>query len=57
MDRDQCKEGIESALRARPEDIRGQYERQLKDLQEADGEAILELRARKFQALLRNEEP
>ncbi len=34
-------------------DIREQYERQLKDLQEAYGEAMLELRARKkYQALL-----
>jgi hypothetical protein len=41
------------ALRANPLEIREQYEKQLKDLQEADGEAMLELRARKkFQALL-----
>ena len=34
-------------------DIREQYEKQLKDLQEAYGEAMLELRARKkYQALL-----
>ena len=38
---------MENALRAKPEDIREQYERQLKDLQEADGEAMLQLRARK----------
>jgi len=44
---DQCKAGMENALRAKPEDIREQYERQLKDLQEAYGEAMLELRARK----------
>ncbi len=30
-----------------PHDIREQYEKQLKDLQEAYGEAMLELRARK----------
>lgn len=41
---DQVKAGMESALRAKPEDIREQYERQLKDLQEAYGEAMLELR-------------
>jgi hypothetical protein len=35
------------ALRANPLDIREQYEKQLKDLQEAYGEAMLELRARK----------
>ena len=48
----------ENALRAKPEDIREQYERQLKDLQEAYGEAMLELRARKkFQSLLGKDEP
>jgi len=41
------KRGIENALRAKPEDVREQYERQLKDLQEAYGEAVLEIRARK----------
>ena len=44
---EQGKAGMENALRAKPEDIREQYERQLKDLQEAYGEAMLELRARK----------
>ncbi|OWB16883.1 hypothetical protein XocBAI15_19695 [Xanthomonas oryzae pv. oryzicola] len=33
--------------RAKPEDVREQYARQLKDLQEAYGEAMLEIRARK----------
>ena len=41
------KRGMENALRAKPEDVREQYERQLKELQEAYGEAMLELRARK----------
>ena len=41
---EQGKAGMENALRAKPEDIREQYERQLKDLQEAYGEAMLELR-------------
>lgn len=41
------KRGLENALRAKPEDVRKQYERQLKDLQEAYGEAMLEIRARK----------
>ena len=55
---DQGKAGMENALRAKPEDIREQYERQLRDLQEAYGEAMLELRARKkFQALLGKDEP
>jgi hypothetical protein len=38
---------MENALKAKPEDIREQYESQLKALQEAYGEAMLELRARK----------
>jgi hypothetical protein len=41
------KRRMENALRAKPEDVREQYERQLKELQEAYGEAMLELRARK----------
>ena len=41
------KRGLENALRAKPLDIKEQYERQLKELQEAYGEAMLELRARK----------
>ena len=44
---------MENALRTNPLDILEQYEKQLKDLQEAYGEAMLELRARKkYQALL-----
>ena len=50
---DQAKAGMENALKAKPEDIREQYETQLKALQEACGEAMLELRARKkWDALL-----
>ena len=50
---DQAKAGMENALRAKPEDIREQYESQLKALPEAYGEAMLELRARKkWEALL-----
>lgn len=41
------KRGMENALRAKPEDVR-----QLKELQEAYGEAMLELRARKKLAAL-----
>ena len=44
---DEAKRGMENALRAKPLDIKKQYERQLKELQEACGEAMLELRARK----------
>jgi hypothetical protein len=43
---DEAKRGMENALRAKPLDIKEQYERQLKELQEAYGEAMLELRAR-----------
>ena len=46
------KKGMENALRANPQDVREQYEKQLKDLQEAYGEAMLELRARKKLASL-----
>ncbi len=44
---DDAKRGMENSLRANPLDIREQYEKQLKDLQEAYGEAMLELRSRK----------
>jgi transposase-like protein len=54
---DQGKSGMENALKAKPEDIREQYERQLKELQEAYGEAMMELRARKkLQSLLGKDE-
>ncbi|WP_440030150.1 DUF1153 domain-containing protein [Chromobacterium amazonense] len=50
---DEAKRGMENALRAKPMEIREQYEKQIKDLQEAYGEAMLELRARKkLQSLL-----
>jgi dephospho-CoA kinase len=49
----QAKLGVENALKAKPDDIRQQYESQLKALQKAYGEAMLELRARKkWDALL-----
>jgi hypothetical protein len=42
-----------NALRTKPLEVREEYERQLKELQEAYGEAMLELRARKkLQSLL-----
>ncbi|GLZ21967.1 DUF1153 domain-containing protein [Burkholderia plantarii] len=44
---DDGKRGMENALRANPLDVKEQYERQIKELQEAYGEAMLELRARK----------
>jgi transposase-like protein len=46
------KRGMENALRDKPLDVKEQYERQLKELQEAYGEAMLELRARKKLATL-----
>jgi transposase-like protein len=53
---DEGKRGMENALRAKPEDVREQYERQLQELQQAYSEAMLELRARKkLQALLDEE--
>ena len=54
---DDAKRGMENALKARPEDIREQYDRQLKELQSAYGEAMLELRARKkLESLLGKDE-
>ena len=53
---DDAKRGMENALRANPLEIREQYEKQLKDLQEAYGEAMLELRARKKLAALMERE-
>lgn len=54
---DQGKAGMENALKAKPEDVREQYERQVKHLQEAYGEAMLELRARKkLESLLGKDE-
>jgi transposase-like protein len=51
------KRGMENALRAKPLDVKEQYERQLKELQEAYGEAMLELRARKkLNSLLNGDE-
>lgn len=48
-----AKRGMENSLRANPLDIREQYEKQLRGVQEACGEAMLELRAgKKLQALL-----
>ncbi|CAJ9018143.1 transposase [Burkholderia pseudomallei] len=39
---DDGKRGMENALRANPQDVKEQYERQIKALQEACGEAMLE---------------
>jgi transposase-like protein len=54
---DEGKRGMENALRTKPLEVREEYERQLKELQEAYGEAMLELRARKkLQSLLGEDE-
>ncbi len=54
---DDAKRGMENALRSKPLEIKEQYERQLSDLQQAYGEAMLELRARKkLASLLGNED-
>ena len=51
------KRGMENALRAKPLEIRDEYERQLNELQAAYGEAMVELRARKkLQSLLGEDE-
>ena len=44
---EQAKAGMENALRAKPQDVRQQYEKQISQLQAAYGEVMLELRARK----------
>ena len=53
---DDAKKVMETALKANPLDVRQQYEKQLRDLQEAYGEAMLELRARKKHQALFGEE-
>ena len=46
-----------NALRTNPLEVREMYERKIKDLQEAYGEAMLELRVRKkLESLLGEEE-
>ena len=54
---DEGKRGMENALRSKPLEIKEQYERQLSELQQAYGEAMLDLRARKkLASLLGNED-
>ena len=53
---DEGKRGMENALRSKPLEIKEQYERQLSELQQAYGEAMLELRARKKLASLLGKE-
>jgi transposase-like protein len=42
-----ARKGMENALRSKPLDLKEQYEREIRKLREAYGEAMLELRARK----------
>ena len=53
---DEAKRGMENALRANPLNVKERYERQLKQLQQAYGEAMLELRASKKQQSLLDED-
>jgi transposase-like protein len=47
------RKGMENALRAKPLDIKEQYEKQIRELQEAYGEAMLQMRVlKKYQSLL-----
>ena len=51
------RRGMENPLKANPQDVREQYERQLKELQEAYGEAMLQMRVlKKYQSLLGDDE-
>ena len=51
-----ARSGTENALRTKPLDLREQYEKEIRKLQEAYGEAMLELRARKkLESLLEDE--
>jgi transposase-like protein len=50
---DEAHHGMENALRAKPQDIREQYESKIKELTSAYGEAMLENKAlKKLQELL-----
>ena len=51
-----ARSGMENALRTKPLDLREQYEKEIRKLQEAYGEAMLEVRARKkLESLLEDE--
>ena len=52
-----AERGMENALRAKPKDIREQYEHKIRELTSAYGEAMLEIKAlKKLQELLSQEE-
>ncbi len=47
------RKGMENALRTKPLDIKEQYEKQIRELQEAYGEAMLQMLVlKKYQSLL-----
>ena len=51
------RKGMENALRAKPLDIKEQYEKQIRELQEAYGEAMLQMRVlKKYQSLLADDD-
>jgi transposase-like protein len=51
------RKGMENALRAKPLEIKEQYEKQIRELQEACGEAMLQMRVlKKHQSLLADDD-
>jgi len=51
------RKGMENALRAKPLDIKEQYEKQIRELQEAYGEAMRQMRVlKKYQSLLADDD-
>jgi transposase-like protein len=51
------RKGMENALRAKPLDIKEQYEKQIREQQEAYGEAMLQMRVlKKYQSLLADDD-
>ncbi len=51
------RKGMENALRAKPLDIKEQYEKQIRELQEAYSEAMLQMRVlKKYQSLLADDD-
>jgi transposase-like protein len=54
---DDAEAGMENALKANPKDVAEQYEKQIKDLHEAYGEAMLQVKfLKKLQSLSDQEE-
>ena len=54
---DDAEAGMENALKANPKDVSERYEKQIKDLHEAYGEAMLQVKfLKKLQSLSDQEE-